>query len=179
MKRASLALLTWLGAACRFGAGDGVDVGWEDEGDAPVVRDAGGIEDFGSAGLDGGRVGPSVLASRDAAATSPVPPLDASGAACHAPPALACDPVRNEGCLPFTQCIADPAQETPAAVCVLSGLRFDDGCAEDAFSTNCPAGATCVMNECRKYCYCDSDCDPGSECGERAGNGFKVCAGKL
>jgi hypothetical protein len=103
---------------------------------------------------------------------------DASVASCDPPADLACDPVSGEGCLLFMQCLADPGSSAPAAYCVFGGLQLEMTCTEDALSTDCPPLHTCVMGHCRKYCYCDADCDSGAACVDPSGAGstrFRVC----
>ncbi len=117
-------------------------------------------------------------AVHDAAAHVDAAPArpDAMVASCEAPPNLACDPVRGTGCLPFTQCIANPSSSAPAANCIFGGLQLDTKCTQDALSTNCPNQQTCVAGTCRKYCYCDADCDEGAVCSGSSGSKpFKVC----
>ena len=103
---------------------------------------------------------------------------DASVASCAPPLDLACDPVSGEGCLLLMQCLADPSSSAPAALCVFGGIQLGMTCTQDALSTNCPPQHTCVMGQCRKYCYCDADCDNGAACAEPSGAGstrFRVC----
>jgi hypothetical protein len=117
----------------------------------------------------------AAMLAQDGATQAP----DASVASCDPPPGLACDPVSGEGCLLFMQCLADPGSSAPAAYCVFGGLQLDATCTQDELSTNCPPQHTCVMSQCRKYCYCDADCDNGAACADPSGAGstrFRVCA---
>jgi hypothetical protein len=106
-------------------------------------------------------------------------PVPSDAASCTPPSGLECDPVSGEGCLPLMQCLVDPASSTPAAYCVFSGLLLDVSCVQDELSTNCPPQYTCVQGECRKYCYCDADCDDGAACADPSAEGgsdaFKLC----
>jgi hypothetical protein len=116
----------------------------------------------------------SATMPRNAASARP----DASAASCDPPPDLACDPVSGEGCLPLMQCLVVPGSSDPAAYCVLSGIQLDVTCTQGGLSTDCPPQHTCVMGQCRKYCYCDADCDSGAACKDPSGEGsirFKLC----
>ena len=101
-----------------------------------------------------------------------------SSASCDPPPDLACDPVSGEGCLLLMQCLVAPGSSEPAATCVFGGVQLDVTCTQDAVSTDCPSQHTCVMGACRKYCYCDADCESGASCTEPSGEGsprFRLC----
>lgn len=176
MKRSCLVVMSVLRMGCTFGGGEGISLDPAEDGDIGSGDGSGERDDDASpaGAIDAGR------ASVDAAVSSLDVPVTAardaalSGASCEAPPDLPCDPVKGQGCLPFTQCIATSASDGPAAGCVLSGLRFDDACTQDAFSTNCPAQHGCVEGACLKYCYCDADCGSGA-CVAASGSAFKVC----
>lgn len=151
-------------------------------GDAAAGDDAAGDDAAGEAAAGDATVGDGATAARDGAvpardgATKARP--DALIANCDPPPDLACDPVSGEGCLLLMQCLADPSSSTPAAYCVFGGVQLDVTCTQDSLSTDCPAQHTCVMGQCRKYCYCDADCDNGAACVDPSGAGstrFRVC----
>ncbi len=188
-----------LTAACRFGGPSGdptalieVDGGLpadHGEVDGRVAADTGAMNGQGAVdnrSRDAGQLVPaqatdaarSAVDAKSAAADPAQAAHDGSG--CDAPDDLDCDPVSGDGCLPFLeQCIVDPASSEPAATCVLGGIQLDDTCTQDEFSTDCPPQYTCVMGQCRKYCYCDADCDLGTACKDPSGEGgstvFKLC----
>ena len=122
-----------------------------------------------------GATADGATAARDAATSER---RDAATASCAPPPDLACDPVSGEGCLPLMQCLVDPSSTDPAAYCVFSGIQLDVVCTQDGILTDCPAQHTCVMGECRKYCYCDAHCEDGAACRQPSGEGsprFRLC----
>jgi hypothetical protein len=128
-----------------------------------------------AAGDSGAAVQDGAMSALDGS-TEPQP--DASLDHCAPPPDLACDPVSGEGCLLFMQCLADPSSSAPAAYCVLSGIQLLETCEQGVLSTDCPPRHTCVMGQCRQYCYCDADCDHGAACGEPSSEGsarFRLC----
>jgi hypothetical protein len=75
----------------------------------------------------------------------------------------------------------DPEALITAGRCVYQGFAVVQGeCSEDGFSSTCPAGTTCLANQCRDLCLCDADCGTGLCCNEpaskRPGNALGVCA---
>jgi hypothetical protein len=157
--------LLWLTPACRFG---GL------EGDAIELIELVEAEDAGE----------------DSDALPPLAPpsspnydddAGAGGGACGPASVLGCDPVRGTSCTPgFNQCVVDPSSPMPAGRCVLSVGSLGGPCDENGLYSTCPPSLTCVQGVCRKYCYCDADCDAGSSCSEPTGQGtaevFKLCA---
>jgi len=147
----------------------------------PTVRDASGSE---PAPLDAGNAGPTV---GDASGESPlrdatVAQLDAGSpvnACAPREPVATCDPVRNMGCLPLTQCDIDTAASTPTGRCVFFQAAAPGACMVTFLSETCEAQSTCVASACRKLCYCDSDCPTGQCCNDLSGPGpkgaFKLC----
>lgn len=91
-----------------------------------------------------------------------------------------CDPVRNTGCPPLTQCDIDTAATTATGRCVFFQAAFDpNSCMATFVNTTCAAQSTCVGNRCRKLCYCDGDRPAGECCADTSGPGpagaFKLC----
>lgn len=184
--------------ACRYGGPEGsptelVDIDDQGEPDTnmgsgePSAEQQREGDDDHHARDGGGSKHPDARAEMDADAHEEAAPRDAAAGlvdapmrSCGAPPGLTCDPVSGTGCVPFSQCVVDPTRDAPAASCIISLPRFDANCMQDALSTNCPPQHTCIDNECRKYCYCDSDCG-GAACsvpaprGDAGAAGFKVC----
>jgi hypothetical protein len=99
---------------------------------------------------------------------------------CERPSLLGCDPVLNVGCAAgVTQCVVDPESSEPAGRCIFSGILATP-CEESALSTSCSPQHACAAGTCRKYCFCDTDCDDGERCSEPvesvAASGVRLCA---
>jgi len=96
-----------------------------------------------------------------------------------AQPVATCDPVRNTGCPPLTQCDIETSATTPTGRCVFYQATPGVPCSSSFVNVTCDAQNTCVAGECRKLCYCDSDCPPGNCCSDTSGPGpagaFKLC----
>ena len=92
-----------------------------------------------------------------------------------------CDPVSGQGCTQgINQCVVDRNATTPSGRCVFSPTQPSTGtCTEDDFQSTCPFLFSCIQGECRKYCYCDEDCDSGDSCSDSNERGaaaiFKLC----
>jgi hypothetical protein len=185
-------IVAWvlLSEACRLAGPEGnptdlseVDADLPEDEPGPEGGSAAPLDAGGGVGGAGGGVGGAVDAGAtvdsDADTMGPAS-TDSSVARCTAPAGLECDPVSGEGCLPLMQCVVDTESKVPAAYCVFSGIQLDVTCTQDGLSTDCPPQHTCVMGECRKYCYCDSDCENGAACADPSGEGgstaFKLCA---
>lgn len=156
--------------------------------DAANPSDTTGAADESAAGAtssaDGvlqedGVLGIAEGADSDAGAVEP-PELAEPAERCTAPAGLLCDPVSGAGCPPLTQCVVDPNASAAAAYCVLGGVALGAACTQDPLSTSCPPQRTCVEGQCRRYCYCDSDCDDGDACTQPSRQGpsdaFRLCA---
>jgi hypothetical protein len=96
-----------------------------------------------------------------------------------AKPVATCDPVRNTGCPPLTQCDIETSATTPTGRCVFFQATPGVPCSSSFVNVTCDAQNTCVAGECRKMCYCDSDCPPDNCCSDTSGPGpagaFKLC----
>lgn len=94
-------------------------------------------------------------------------------------PVATCDPVRNTGCPPLTQCDIETSATTATGRCVFYSAAPGIPCSSSFVNVACDAQNTCVAGECRKMCYCDSDCPPGKTCSDTSGPGpagaFKLC----
>ena len=172
-------LVMMLSAACRLGGPEGSPTALtEPAPDAPVEEPDDDEDDAVTADPPAPGPEPSAPPPATVDAATPAAP-GAPSTSCQAPANLECDPVSGEGCFPLMQCVVDPTSTKPAAYCLFSGLLLDVTCLQDDISTNCPPQFTCVMGECRKYCYCDADCDDGAPCSDASGEGgsdaFKIC----
>lgn len=103
-----------------------------------------------------------------------------SADACAPAKAVAtCDPVRNTGCPPLTQCDIDTSASEPTGRCVFYSNPDGGECTSSFVNVGCSAQSTCVAGMCRKMCYCDSDCPQGQACSDTSGPGpsgaFKLC----
>lgn len=184
-------MLLVLLAGCRFGGptGDPTALVEIDAGDDEVRLDASddgfgepspGAPDLtgdGSAGDgddddDGGTDGDSGTVDGGAV----------DGGQCSPAPVAGCDPVSGMGCTEgINQCVVDRGAPSPAGRCIFSSPQLGATCSEDELSSTCPFLFTCIRGACRKYCYCDDDCDLGDTCGESNEQGaqaiFKLCVG--
>jgi hypothetical protein len=161
-------------SACRFG-GPGGDALALVEPRRDGGSDAAGLEPAPPVGDGDGEPAPDApldaseppLVTEDASVSAADASDDASAAEqCNRPAPTGCDPVHNTGCTAgVTQCVLDPESSAPAGRCVFSGPA-ETGCTESALSTTCPAQHTCRAGACRKYCFCDADCEPGESCSE-------------
>lgn len=117
---------------------------------------------------------PPVDAGFDAA----LPGADAAIACEPLAPVATCDPVRNTGCPPLTQCDIDSEQTVPTGRCVFAGVEAEQ-CSSSFVSNSCPAQFTCAQSTCRKMCYCDNDCNLGECCRADSAPGpvgaFRLC----
>lgn len=108
--------------------------------------------------------------------TTPTKPADGCG---PATPVETCDPVRNTGCPPLTQCDIETSATTPTGRCVFFQATPGVPCSSSFVNVTCDAQNTCVAGACRKMCYCDTDCPPGNCCKDSSGPGpsgvFKLC----
>ncbi|MDD9936340.1 MAG: hypothetical protein OXT09_22200 [Myxococcales bacterium] len=101
---------------------------------------------------------------------------DAS-AACEHPAIGVCDPVANTGCPPELgmQCAVDLAN-TLAGYCIFASPPTILPCLNTLVTESCAAGSACVDGECRRLCFCDSECEAGQCCnGPIAAHGFSAC----
>jgi hypothetical protein len=121
-------------------------------------------------------------ASRALVVDASKPRVDAAGIVntCEpATPIATCDPVRNTGCPPLTQCDVDTGATTPTGRCVFFQASLDSTtCSATFLNESCEAQSTCVGNACRKLCYCDSDCPTGQCCNDSFDpqGVFKLCS---
>ncbi len=158
-------------AGCRFGGLGGSAI----ERIEPAV-DGGLPLDDGSD--DPGPSSPEETGDGDEAA---VGDGDDSSDVCESPAEVpGCDPVKGINCTPgINQCVVDPEATMAAGRCVFPSAPSAMGCEENGLYTTCPTGFTCKQRECRKYCYCDTDCDQGDTCSEPSEQGssdlFKLC----
>ncbi|MFT3926456.1 MAG: hypothetical protein QM778_28180 [Myxococcales bacterium] len=185
LRSASLLCALLLVSACRFGGLGGsatelvdprVDGGsTPDEGsptDESVDPSESGDGDEGALGVVGG--GDSADDGLDDGGID-------EGSCSPATPVPGCDPVTGTNCTQgINQCVVDPDSPTAAGRCVFPSAALATGCDENGLYTTCPTGFTCKQGECRKYCYCDTDCDQDDTCSEPSGQGasdiFKLCA---
>lgn len=108
------------------------------------------------------------------------PPANAGTNACEpAKPVASCDPIRNTGCPPLTQCDIETSASTPTGRCVFFMDPLGGPCSASFVSVGCDPQNTCVAGACRKLCYCDADCPQGQSCTDASGPGpagaFKLC----
>lgn len=171
---------------------------------AVVCSVIGGCDQFAAIGLaplqlDGGRV--DVPADRPDASASVMGPVagdpdaamagggiadaglstleDASSSQCVPPTVTGCNPVTNTGCPDALQmqCAVDLAT-TLAGYCIFSGPPSPGTfpCLNTLVTESCAPMSACVDGECRKLCFCDSDCEAGQCCnGPIAAHGFSAC----
>jgi hypothetical protein len=175
MKFVSAAALLLLSAACRFGGPSGTATDLVEPVDDSGLADSGVESDFE----------PSTAPPTSPPASSlPVPSAGDAGtttSTCAPPSAVpGCDPVQGTNCAQgVSQCVVDPGATEPAGRCVFSSAPAASRCDENGLYSTCPPAFTCKAGECRKYCYCDSDCDHGDTCSEPSGQGsatlFKLC----
>lgn len=171
-----------LTSACRFGglSGNAVELV-----DPAVDGGTGLLDDEGSdraAPADPAEVGNEgdPGAAGDGDSTDDGPGDNGSDQCTQSSPVPGCDPVKGTNCtMGINQCVVDPDSATPAGRCVFPSAALPMGCDENVLYTTCPSGFTCKQGECRKYCYCDTDCDQGDTCSESSGQGgsdvFKLC----
>jgi hypothetical protein len=124
---------------------------------------------------DAGVGDPSVTMTEDATVGSDV------GAACTAPKVDGCNPVKNEGCVTELgmQCGIDFLAFTLAGSCTFSAPSDPPdagGCLNTIVTESCLPKHSCIEGQCRKLCFCDSDCGQGEVCVDKIGDkGFKAC----
>lgn len=160
-------------SACRFGGPSGSALELEEpRSDAAIVEDETEVDEAEDPSL------PTDSPS-DPEPSTPLSDAGVPGGECGRTNVPGCDPVRGTNCTPgINQCIIDRASTVPAGRCVFQGQPLDASCDENDLFATCPPLFTCQQGTCRKYCYCDSDCDPGDSCNEPAQGGsgvFKVC----
>jgi len=111
--------------------------------------------------------------------TTPANPSTPANACGPATAIATCDPVRNTGCPPLTQCDIETSATVATGRCVFYQATPGVPCSSSFVNVTCDAQNTCVGGECRKMCYCDSDCPPGNCCNDTSGPGpsgvFKLC----
>jgi hypothetical protein len=70
-------------------------------------------------------------------------------------------------------------RHTPTGRCVFFQDPMGQACSSSFVSVGCAAQNTCVAGQCRKTCYCDSDCAQGQTCSDASGpcpaGAFKLC----
>lgn len=92
-----------------------------------------------------------------------------------------CDPIANTGCeatLPRQRCEIDLTAGELSGVCVIAATPSEDGgCISSPPVSTCPVSYTCLdLEDCRKICLCDSQCESGQCCVTPIGDqGFKTC----
>jgi hypothetical protein len=125
---------------------------------------------------NGGAAGePDIATAEDAGAE----PQDA-GSECTPVDIAVCNPVTNEGCPGSLamQCAVDWAA-TLSGYCIFSSpppVAGADTCFNSGVTESCPPTFTCVVDQCRRLCLCDADCEQGQCCTEEVGStGFHVC----
>lgn len=152
-QRFSIALALVFVVGCAFGGSD------EDPRKEVVIGDAGDEVDASTdaeATLDGD-VDAHQPADTDAAL---MPPESCEPGA----PINTCDPVRNTGCLPVTQCDVDVDSTMAKGRCVFPEMQSGTSCTASFLSTTCPAKSACLAGVCRKLCWCSRDCGAGECC---------------
>jgi hypothetical protein len=104
-----------------------------------------------------------------------------AGAKCTRADVAECNPVTNEGCSAslMMQCAVD-VNATLKGYCVFfSGgppPALGGACLNTGVTESCPPTSTCVVDKCRKLCFCAADCEAGQCCKEPFGStGFNVC----
>jgi hypothetical protein len=135
---------------------------------SPAQADAGEASHRDSAAPDSG----------DGSADSGTPD---SGAECAALDAAQCNPVTNEGCPASLQMQCAVSFDAPlTGYCIFNSggppPALGGACLNTVITESCPPKSTCVAEQCRKLCFCDSDCEAGQCCTEPLqSTGFKVC----
>ena len=156
-------------------ADGGVEGGAPSDDSSNPLTDAGDQQEAAAGPAD---AAPTTDAASDALA---MPRQGDSGAAppeeCDEPQVTTCDPVHNTGCADelLMQCAVDFAAPQLAGYCIFSAPQ-PVGCLNTLLTESCPPTTACVAGQCRRLCFCDSQCEGGQCCVEPIGNfGFKVC----